>query len=392
MLETEVPSWPFTRPSAMAMPPEYAKLRADQPVCRVTLMNGAEAWLVTRFEDVSFVLSDPRFSPRQPAGPLGPQAAAAGSLFQDPPAHTRLRGLVSKAFTPRRVEALRPYVTSLLERLTDDLEAAGKGADLMSTLSFNVPVESIAELIGVPADHRPGFKEASIALITADAGDVEGLRAAGPVVYGMVGELVKDKRANPGDDLMSALIQARDGEDRLNEDELVTMGMTLLIAGFVATTNSVGLGTVLLAENGGRLRDLHDDPSLVDGAVEEILRFEPKVSGPARQAKEDVEVAGVLIKAGDLVMAPEQCANRDERVFDDSEVFDIRRKNNHHMAFGRGIHHCLGAATARVQLQETFSVLSRRLPGLRPAVPLEELTWQMNFFGDNRFSELPVTW
>jgi cytochrome P450 len=388
---TEVPVWPFERPSAMAMPLEYVRLRAEEPVFRVKLMTGQESWLVTRFEDVKFILSDPRFSPRQPAGPLGPQAASPGSLFQDPPAHTRLRGLVSRAFTPRRVEALRPYVRTMVEGLADDLEAVGRPADLMNNLAFRVPVDSVAEMIGVPNYDRLPFRDASTQLIMAGKEDVDELKAAGPKVYGMVTELVKAKRDDPGDDLMSALIAVRDNEDRLTEDELVTMGMTLLIAGFVATANSIGLGTVLLAEADG-FQALHDDPALVHGAVEEILRYEPKVSGPARQAKEDVELHGVLIKAGDLVMAPEQCANRDERMFDDGETFDIHRVANNHMAFGHGIHHCLGAAMARVQLQETFSVLSERFPKLRPSTPVDELTWRMNFFGDNRFRELPVTW
>ena len=391
--QTQLPRWPFERPSPMAMPEEYARLRAEQPVVRVELMTGDPAWLVTRYDDVKMVLADPRFSPRQPAGPLGPQAANSSSLFQDPPAHTRLRGLVSRAFTARRVEALRPFVRQLCNELVDDLVAQGQGADLMATVAFRMPVDSIAELLGVPPEDREPFRDASTRLMMADERDLDELRAAGPKVHGMVREMVVEKRQRPSDDLLSALIAVRDeNEDRLTEEELVTMGMTLLIAGFVATANSIGLGTVLLAGVDG-VRQLHEDPSLVPAAVEEILRYEPKVSGPARMAKQDVEIAGVLIKAGDLVMVPEQCANRDERQFHNADVFDIRRPDsNRHIAFGHGIHHCLGAALARVQLQETFGVLSARLPGLRPAIALDELVWRMNFFGDNRFRLLPVNW
>lgn len=391
MLDTEIKVWPFERRTAMAMPEEYLQLRAEQPIVRVKLMTGQEAWLVTRFDDVKFVLSDSRFSPRQPAGPLGPEAPGSSSLFQDPPGHTRLRGLVSRAFTPRRVEALRPFVRQLCHNLTDDLVAKGKPADLMSTFAFRVPVDSIAEMLGVPQPDRIKFRDKSTRLIMASKEDLEELRDAGPIVYGMVAQMVADKRKNPADDLMSALIAVRDNEDRLTEDELVTMGMTLLIAGFVATANSIGLGTILLAAVDGFGR-MHDDPSLVPGAVEEVLRYEPKVSGPARMAKEDVELHGVLIKAGELVMAPEQCGNRDERVFEDSETFVIDRKANNHIAFGHGIHHCLGAALARLQLQEAFGVLAERLPALRPARAVDDLVWSMNFFGDNRFRELPVTW
>jgi cytochrome P450 len=390
---TQLPRWPFQRPSPMAMPAEYARLRAEQPVIRVQLMTGDQAWLLSRYDDVKMVLADPRFSPRQPAGPLGPQATNSSSLFQDPPAHTRLRGLVSRAFTARRVEGVRPFARQLSHELVDELMASGQGGDLMSTVAFRMPVDTIAELLGVPQADRGAFRDASTALIMADERDVEMLREAGPKVHGMVRETVAEKRRRPADDLLSALIAVRDeNQDRLTEDELVTMGMTLLIAGFVATANSIGLGTVLLAEVDG-IRALHDDPSLVPGAVEEILRYEPKVSGPARMAKVDVELHGVLIQAGDLVMVPEQSANRDERQFRNADVFDIRRTDgNQHIAFGHGIHHCLGAALARVQLQETFGALSSRLPGLRPAVGLDELVWRMNFFGDNRFRLLPVNW
>jgi cytochrome P450 len=386
------PVWPFPRPSSMEMPHEYARMRAEEPIKQVSMLKGGTAWLVTRYDDVKFVLSDSRFSPRTPAGPMGSSEANRSSLFQDPPAHTRLRRLVSQAFTSRRVEDLRPAAAQIVGDLVDKMVASGAPADLMSNFAFRIPVDVMAEMIGVPPAEREEFRISATKLILLDETAIDELVTIGPKVAELIADLVRRKRVDPGDDLLSALIAVRDeDQDRLSEEELVTMGMTLLIAGFVATANSVGLGAILLMRDGLMPR-LHDDPSLIDGAVEEVLRYEPKVSGPARMAKEDVEVAGVLVRAGEMVLAPEQCANRDEQVFPDAARFDIHRRDYHHLAFGHGIHHCLGAALARMQLQEAFRALSSRLPNLRPAMDTEELVWRMNFFGDSRFRELPVEW
>ncbi|MCK2239290.1 MULTISPECIES: cytochrome P450 [unclassified Crossiella] len=382
------PPFPFARPSVTEPPVEYARLRAQEPVSRVTTNSGEPAWLVTRYEDIRFVLSDLRFGVRAP----GAAAATEDSLFQDPPGHTRLRRLVSKAFTVRGVEALRPKVQDLAKRLAGDLAAAGPPADLVEIFAFPMSIGVITELLGVPVVDQADFRRWSEAILSLDAFSQEEVMAAGKSLDEYCAGLIADKQRNPGPDLLSDLISVREEDnDRLNERELLTMAESILIAGYVTAGNTIGLGALTLLTHPQDYLDLVEDPSLVPGAIEEILRYASEIGGLVRIAQEDVRIGEVLIKAGDTVIAPPACANRDEQRFPDSGRFDRTRPANLHLAFGHGVHHCLGAAVGRLELQEAFTALTQTFPTLRLAVPVAELPQRAGLL-DQGPSALPVAW
>jgi cytochrome P450 len=394
MTTAEAPSFPFGRPSPTSPPIEYAQLRAEAPVSRVTTPWGSPAWLVTRYEDVRLVLSDLRFSPRFTG--FGDVASAGDdSLLQDPPGHTRLRGLVSRGFTPRRVEELRPRIAEIATTVLDEIEEQGPPADLMNAFAFRLSITVICELLGVPVADREDFRgwaDAFFALSTADADQIP---QAGANLHAYATQLVAAKRSAPGDDLLSALIAVRDDDaSRLSEAELVTMAVTLLVAGYVATANAIGLGLVAVLEH-GQLGSVGSDPARVAAVVEEILRHQ-SFGGAARVANADVELSGSLIREGDMVLASVASANRDGSRFAEPDRFDPRRGETQHLAFGYGIHHCLGAALARAELQVAFALLAKRLPQLRLVRSPSELEWQSylfgNLFGDQGPRALQVTW
>ena len=368
---------PLDRPHPLEPAPELAELRAHDPVARVR----SDGWFVTRYNDARAVLTDQRFSIAIPgvAGGAGPNE----SLFQDPPGHTRLRRLVGAAFTARRVAALRARTTEIATSLID---AMVPGDDLMAALGFPLPITVIGELLGVPVTEREKFRTWSDALLA-----VEGDPSAGWLhLSEQVDTLIADKRASPGDDLLSALVDVREA-DRLSEAELVMMAITLIMAGYITTSVAIGLGAILLTTHGELPR--LTGPAPVPTAVEEVLRFQAAGGDVARIATEDVDLAGVRIAAGDKVIISITSANRDERRFADPDRFDITRADNQHLTFGHGIHHCLGAALARMELQVVFTVLAQRLPGLRVTARPDELDWRRSsLFGDEWPKTVPVSW
>ncbi|SDQ29460.1 cytochrome P450 [Thermostaphylospora chromogena] len=375
--------YPFGPAERLDLHPLYAEYRRDRPLARVVMPYGGEAWLVTRYADIRTVLSDPRFSRAVTVGRdvprLVPQLGEDNILAMDPPEHTRLRRLVSKAFTPRRVEQMRPNVQAMVDELLDEMIANGAPADIAESLAWPLPVRVICEMLGVPVADRNRFRRwVDVSLALGERTTPEEIVAAGEELRRYMAGLIAQRRAQPTDDLLGALVVARDEQDKLSEEELLALSVTLLAAGHETTANQIGSHIYLLLSRPELWRSLVADPGLIPSAVEELLRFTPLgvSGGDVRVATVDVELAGGVVRAGEAVVANPASGNRDETVFDNPDEIDLARKHNPHIAFGYGVHHCLGAPLARLELQVVLGTLVRRLPGLRLAVPAEEVQWR----------------
>jgi cytochrome P450 len=386
--------------------PVFAKVRELGGVHAVTLADGHHAWLVVRYEEARAALNDPRLSKDMHAalamgtgvvaeGLPGP-AFARHMLSVDPPDHTRLRRLVSAAFSPRRVEALRWRVQAIADDLLDDIAAKGPNGrvDLVAAFAFPLPFTVICELLGVPRADRwalgKGMTELRVPTSTPE--DYAAAKEASDAVVGMLGELVEAKQDDPGDDLVSALISARDGEERLDSQELLSTIFQLIVAGHDTTASLIGNSVVAFFRNPAQLVELRADPSKIANAVEEFLRYDaPVPHSTFRYTVEPVNLGGVTIPAGAQVIICLAAANRDVVHFANPDRLDLARAETRHLAFGHGIHHCLGAPLARMEGQLALRSLLQRFPRLALAVPIEDLRWG---HGDGLvlrgLSELPV--
>ncbi len=388
--------------------PAYAWLRAHAPVHRTTLPSGVEAWLVTRYADARRALADPRLS----KDPLrhSPGAHARGKvgipgergadlmthlLNIDPPDHTRLRRLVSAAFTPRRVAAFEPRVRELADRLIDAFADRGH-ADLIHEFAFPLPIHAICDLLGVPSEDQDDFRDWAGAMIRHGGGPRGGVARAVKRMRGYLAELIHRKRAAPGDDLISGLIRASDHGEHLTEGEAAAMAFILLFAGFETTVNLIGNGVYALLRDPGQRAVLTGavrggDRTLVAGAVEELLRYDGPVElATWRFAAEDLELAGRPVAAGDPVLVVLAAADRDPDRFAGPDVLDLARRDNPHLGFGHGIHYCLGAPLARLEGRVALSRLLTRLPELRLAVEPDALRRRGGLIMRG-LRELPVT-
>jgi cytochrome P450 len=378
--------------------PVYAELRARGPVHRVIIPEGHEAWLVVGYEAGRAILNDARLSKvwSNAAPELGVETVASGlsMLSTDPPVHSRLRKLVSREFTPRRVDAMVPRVRALADGLLDTMarQPAHHG-DLVETLAFPLPISVICELLGVPFLDRDQFRVwSNTAFSTPSA--VERRAAAKAMNDYLVG-LLADKRARSGDDLMSALIHTADEDgDRLNAEELLGMAWVLLVAGHETTVNLISNGVLALLTHPEQLAALRADPDgLMDGAVEEILRYDGPVETPTyRFSTAPVEVGGTVIPGdGRLVLVALADADRDPARCPDPDRFDIRRDARGHLAFGHGIHYCLGAPLARLEARIALRGLLDRFPNLALDIDPGEIPWRGGLLirGPER---LPVRW
>jgi cytochrome P450 len=376
-------------PEFMADPyPAYARLREAGPVQRATTPDGAPVWLVTRYADVRALLNDPRLSLNKRNSAGGgyrgfalPPALDANLLNLDPPDHTRLRRLVSREFTARRVEALRPYIQQLTDQMIDQITDAGN-ADLMAALAVPLPVKVIGELLGVPPADRQRFQTWTTTLLAPQPGQPpEAATQATAGLHHLLVDLVAGARTRPGDDLLSMLIGLRDEQgDRLSEDELTSLAFLILWAGYETTMHLIGNGLLALLTHPDQLDRLRDNPALMDGAVEEMLRYcAPNPFAIRRFPLEDIHLGEHTIAAGDTVLLGLASANRDPDRFPDPDRFDITRTDNAHLALGHGIHHCLGAALARLETTITIATLLRRLPHLALAAPGDQLPWRPSF-------------
>jgi cytochrome P450 len=370
--------------------PLFAEVRRLGPVHAVTLADGHGAWLVVRHAEARAALNDPRLSKNMRAafasggdvvaeGLPGP-AFARHMLAVDPPDHTRLRRLVSAAFSTRRIEALRPRVQAIVDGLLDGIAAQGPDqvVDLVASFAFPLPFTVICELLGIPeADRRP-FGVAFTRLLAPTPTPEAYARAkdASDTVVAMLGALVEAKQRNPDDALVSALISARDGDERLDHQELLSTIFQLAVAGHDTTASLIGNGLVALLRAPEQLARLRADPARMPVAVEELLRFDaPVPHATFRYAIEPIELAGVTIPAGAQVIISLAAANRDAGQYRHADRLDLERTDVRHLAFGHGIHFCLGAALARMEGELALGSLLQRFPQLRLAVTFDDLHW-----------------
>jgi pimeloyl-[acyl-carrier protein] synthase len=377
--------------------PIYHALRAEDPVH----LSPLGFWVLTRYEDVVATLRDPRFAKEALAAFVAARFGVAmpgvglSMLDRDPPDHTRLRGLVSKAFTPRVVEGLRPHIQEIVDDLLDRVEGAG-AMDLIEDFAYPLPVIVICEMLGVPVADRERFKGWGLDIargldaiwLPAESEVARQSMASRHALTGYFRELIAERRAAPRADLLSALIAAEETGDRLSEEELLATCILLLVAGHETTVNLIGNGTLALLRHPAELRRLREDPGLVAGAVEELLRYDGPVQRTARIPSEDVVIGGRAIGKGELVMPFIGAADRDPAQFREPDRLDITRADNRHIAFGWGIHFCLGAPLARLEGQIAFQTLFPRLPKLALATDRPPYRQSLTLRG---LSALPVS-
>jgi len=357
----------------------HARLRAERPVTPVVMPGGMSAWLITGYAEARAALADPRLLKRMPGWHPPPDSIFAAldvhMLNSDPPDHERLRRLVNKAFTPRRVEGLRPRITAITEGLLDDL-AGRPEADLLASFAFPLPITVICELLGVPADDRDDFRAWSATIVSDTVTPAVFTEHATAMISYFLA-LLAAKRREPADDLLSALLAARDSGDKLSENELVSMAFLLLVAGHETTVNLIASGLLALLLNPAELSRLRADPALTGAAVEELLRYvNPVNNATFRCAAEPLEIAGLRISRGDPVLVSLSGANRDPDRFSDPEGLNLGRDGSGHLAFGHGIHYCLGAPLARLEAEIAFAGLLARFGSIRLAVPASSLRWR----------------
>lgn len=382
----------FTAPAFRADPyPTYARLRRDTPVVRVKRPLFGDIYLLTRYDDCAGLFTDPRFAnnPRNAAAGADPldrwwtprllRAFQKNMIASDEPDHRRLRDLVHKAFTPRRVDELKGSI----ERITNDLldaAARGRTVDLMAAFALPLPLTVISEMMGVPEADRLTFHRRMTGFIDNRLGSRLALLRQLPTSFltlRFFRRLVRTRRERPGDDLLTALVQAEEQGDRLSEEELLAMIFILLLAGHETTVNLIGNGTLALLQHPDQLARLREDPALIGPAVEELLRFTNPVAEPAaRFAREALELHGTVIPRGGIVVPLLASANRDEAAFERADQLDIGRHPNRHIAFGLGAHYCLGAPLARLEGKIALLALIQRFPHMRLAVPAEQLRWR----------------
>ena len=393
------PPFPFPRTRPLDPPELYGQARRRQPVFEVTLWDGRRAWLVTRHDDVRRILVDPRFS-GEFGNPDFPAVTAARRVVDqqerafvgmDNPKHDFFRRMFTREFSTRRMAAMRPRVEAIASGLVDDLVASGPPADLVASIGVRFPSMVMCDLIGSPyEDHRFIMTCAAARHGLTQSPEEAGRKARELANY--FRRLIDAREAAPADDLVSRIIAEQVVPGHLARDEFAEIGAMILRAGHDTTANMIGIGTLLFLLHPEQMTAVRDDPAVVAGAVEELLRFASPVQfSPRRVALEDVEFGDVTIRKGEGVFALNPSANRDERVFDEPDRFDIRRDASDHMAFGYGIHQCLGQMLARTELQVIFPLLFQRVPTLRLAAPVSAIRFkhEMQIYG---LHNLPVTW
>ncbi|MFD9960443.1 cytochrome P450 [Amycolatopsis sp. NPDC058986] len=399
------PEFPIARGCPFAPPDEYRRIREEQPITKVRLPDGREAWALSRLADVRALLTDHRFSANR-RDPRFPALTAGGAirlpvdersiLTLDAPEHGPARRAVLGEFTVRRMEALRPRIQQIVDEhidamLAGPLHHGKRSADLVQALSLPVPSLVICELLGVPYEDHEYFQRHSAKTLDQAIGPEE-RQASVDAIIAYLDELITAKEASPGDDLFGRQIVKRREEGTYRHSAMVALAFLLLIAGHETTANMISLGALMLMENPDQLAAIRSDPGKTLDAVEEMLRYFTIVDTfVARFCVEDAEIGGVTIRAGEGVLALGHIANRDPEHFADPETFDIERGARHHVAFGFGFHQCLGQNLARLELQIVFDTLFHRIPELKPAAGVDDLPFKddASIYGLHR---LPVTW
>ncbi|MEE1801179.1 cytochrome P450 [Streptomyces sp. NPDC101062] len=393
-------SYPFWNLGGLDPHPGYQRLW-DQPLARVRLAYGEDSWLATRHEDVRAVLSDPRFSIGEAVHRDHPRIErmpriSGGLLTSADQDHSRMRSLLSKEFTARRIERLRDRIRRTADGLLDRMEEIGPPADMIEDYAFPLPMTIICELVGIPyADHVHVRHWADV--VCSGSTPPETILEEAGIFNAHMSRWVEAHRQEPADDLLTILVRGHDEEGIITEGELIDILGELLIGGFVTTTNQIGnfFSLMLLHQESGddMMARLRADLGLVPKAVEELLRFVPLLNGVVlpRYAMEDIELGGVLIRAGEPVIVSPTAANRDPEVFPEPDEVDLDRPGNPHVSFGHGAHYCLGAHLARLELQVTLEQVVTRWPELRLAVGVDELRWRSKEFFSGLY-ELPIAW
>jgi cytochrome P450 len=391
--------YPMRRTDPLDPPPDLYGLQRETPVCRVKLWDGTEPWLVTRHDDVRTVLTDPRLSvetdrpgfPRFSAGAPSSMGGRATFISLDPPEHDVIRKMLAGSFTPRRMELLRPDLEQIADGLIDAMVAHGPPMDLVPVFALPLPSFVICRLLGVRYEDHDRFQGWSRTFVDTTR-DFDVIADAGRQLTDYLAELVSIKEQTPGDDLLSRLLEEQVRPGALDKESLVDIARLMLTAGHETTANAIALGVVTLLRHPDQLQELREDPILMRGAVEELLRYLTiNHLGRRRVAIGDLVVGDQAIHAGDGVIAAADIANRDESVFPHPDDFDVHRDARQHVAFGFGIHQCLGQHLARLELEVALDALFRRLPDLALAVPFEELMFKHDkiVYG---VDALPVRW
>ncbi|GGO90708.1 cytochrome P450 [Wenjunlia tyrosinilytica] len=390
-------SYPIPRTSPNEPPCEYAKLRAEQPVCPISLPTGHPAWLITRYEDVKTVLSDHRFSREALFRDGAPRAQliepdSNSVISMDPPRHTVIRNLVNREFTPRRAENLRPKIQEVVDTLLDDMARRSAPVDLNATLARPMALQIICELLGIPIEDQHKFGSWCDHFMSLTKYTAQEIIRSNTEMRDYFDRLIVAKRAEPGEDLLSKLVQAMDEEEKITKEELISTGVMLLLAGHDTTVTVTGGGAVMLMTHPDQLALVREDPALLNPAIEEIIRLVTPGDGTfIRITLEDVELGGTVVPSGSAVIAPISSANRDASVFRDPDTMDILRDDNKHIGFAYGTHFCVGSALARAELQIGLRTLFERFPGLHLTVPPQELRWRMTA-ALGGYEEIPVAW
>jgi cytochrome P450 len=395
----ETPEFPAPRADRCPFdpPPAMQALREETPLARVKLWDGSTPWLVTRFAEQKALLADKRVSadvtrPGYPS-PAPIKGGSISFILMDDPEHARLRRMVTAPFAIKRVEAMRAGVQQIVDDLIDEMLAGPNPVDLVEAFALPVPSLVICRLLGVPYTDHEFFQDNSKVIINRNATPEARQEAMGHL-FAYLDNLVGEKIADPGDDLLSGLTE-RIANGELTRQDAAQMGVLMLIAGHETTANMIALGTLALLEHPDQLallRDGADDGTLVASAVEELLRYlHITHNGRRRVAVEDIEIAGQVIRAGEGIILANDIANRDPAAFDDPDRLDLRRGARHHVAFGFGVHQCLGQPLARMELQVVYRTLYRRIPTLRLATSLDKIPFKHDgsVYG---VYELPVTW
>jgi cytochrome P450 len=399
----DIPDFPMARAAGCPFdpPPELGRLQTQAPITRVRLWDGSTPWLLTGYAEQRALLADPRISadttlsgyPFVSAGFRERRKQARTFINMDDPEHARLRRMVTAPFAIKRVEALRPAIQRIVDTLIDEMLTGPKPVDLVQAFALPVPSLVISEMLGVPYTDHDFFQHNTKILINRDESPEATLEAQVKLID-YLDRQVAEKLANPADDLLSKLAveQVKPGE--LTPHDVAAMGMLLLIGGHETTANMIALGTLALLEHRDQLAALRDtdNPKLITGAVEELLRYLHITHGGRRRvAVEDIEIGDQVIRAGDGVIFANDVANRDEELFADPDRLDVHRDARRHVAFGFGVHQCLGQPLARVELQVVYGTLYRRIPNLRLAVNLDQVPFKHDALVYGVY-ELPVTW
>jgi len=386
----------FEQPQGLDPTPLYAQLRSDDPIARVQVPYGREAWLVTRYDEVKSVLGDPRLSRALAVGPDTPRrgrnwARADAVISLDPPAHTRVRKFLNPTFSTRNLDRLRPRIEGIVASLLDDVLDHGSPADLVSLLTRRAPVMAICEVLGIPYDDRAKFGGFPQMLMATDSPEAR----EGMLVY--LRELIAERRARPTDDLFSALVKEADSGGQITEGEVIALCENLLANGYETMANEIANFIYVLLTHPDQIAWLREDMSRMPKAIEELLRYVPLAAGApgagghARIATADVELDGMTIADGEAVLPAINSANRDERVFAEPDRLDLNRAHNPHLTFGHGMHYCLGAQLARVEFQAILSGLLLRFPNVRLAVDPDDVPWKTSHIQRGPV-ELLVVW